>query len=139
MYICFIAILGTMSFARLISLFRRVKWRNDLDGQFPEACGSWAQEHGCTRVTLESSGCTRPKEISKNNSLIFDINVDRILNTQIDACVKTIDGAKLMSPSDLKTSDEHGQLIHVAFNSAFFGFIDDMYLITDIYELVTST
>ena len=94
-----------MSFARLISLFRRVTWRNDLDGAFPAACGSWAQEHGCTRVTLDSAGCTRQKEISKNNSLIFDINVDRVLNTQLDYCINTIDGAKLMSPSDLRTSD----------------------------------
>lgn len=133
-YICFIVLIGTMSFVRLVSLFRRIKWRNDLDDQFPTACGNWSESHGCTRVTLESAGCTRPEEITKENSLIFQVNVDRLLNTQIYECVKSIDGAKLMHPSDLNESDENNQLIHVTFNSAIFGFIDDMFIITEVYQ-----
>ena len=38
-----------------------------------------------------------------------------------------------MSPSDLSSSDDHGFLIHVSFNSGVFGFIDDMYMQTEIY------
>ena len=60
--------------------------------------------------------------------------VDRLLNTQIEQCVYEVNGAKLMSPSDLSSSDEHGFLIHVSFNSGVFGFIDDMYMQTEIYN-----
>ena len=126
-YICFIVLMGTMFFARLVSLLRRIKWRNDLDGKFPDACGSWSEEKGCTRVTLEASGCVRQKEIPTENSLIFDINVDRLLNTQIKDCVDGIRGAKLMSPPHLDNSDDSNQLIHVTFNSALFGFLDELY------------
>ena len=86
-YICLVVFIGALSFVRLIALFRRIKWRNDLDDTFPSACGSWAAEHGCTRVTLEESGCVRAKDIPAQNSVIFDINVDRLLNTQISQCV----------------------------------------------------
>ena len=51
-YICLTVFIGVLAIVRLISLFRRVKWRADLDDKFPENCGSWAVEHGCTRVTL---------------------------------------------------------------------------------------
>lgn len=81
-YICFIVFIGTLAFVRMIALFRRISWRNDLDGAFPTACGSWAAKNGCTRVTLEESGCTRQKSIPSQNSLIFNVqNVDRLLNT----------------------------------------------------------
>ena len=56
-----------------------------------------------------------------------------MLNTQIEQCVYEVNGAKLMSPSDLSSSDDHGFLIHVSFNSGVFGFIDDMYMQTEIY------
>ena len=51
-YICLTVFIGVLAIVRLISLFRRVKWRADLDDKFPENCGSWAVEHGWTRVTL---------------------------------------------------------------------------------------
>ena len=57
---------------------------------------------------MDKSGCTRAKDISKSNSLIFDIHVDRLLNTQISECAKSIRGAKLMSPNNLEDSDDHG-------------------------------
>ena len=41
-----------------------------------------------------------------------------------------------MTPSDLSGSDTHGGLIHVTFNSALFGFIDDMYMATYVYDPV---
>lgn len=62
-YVCFIVFIGTLAFVRMIALFRRVRWRNDLNGKFPTACGSWAK-NGCTRVVLESSGCTRADSIT---------------------------------------------------------------------------
>ena len=79
---------GTMVFSRLISLLRRIRWRNDLGNEFPEACGDWAENRGCTRVTLNEDGCTRAEDIAMENSLIFNvIGADRLLNTQIDQCV----------------------------------------------------
>lgn len=43
-------------------------------------------------------------------------------------------GAKLMHPNDLTTDNTHGGLIHITFNSALFGFIDDMYMATFVYD-----
>ena len=117
----------------MISLLRRDKWRDDLDGKFPSACGAWSENNGCTRVTLEQSGCVRAKSISTENSLIFSINVDRLLNTQIEQCVDEITGSKLMSPDNLSSRNDYGSLIHVSFNSGLFGFIDDMYMTTEPY------
>ena len=42
-------------------------------------------------------------------------------------------GAKLMSPRDLSSDTTNGGLIHVTFNSALMGFIDDMYMTTEVY------
>ena len=139
-YICFILFISAMAFVRLICLFRRIEWRNDLGNTFPASCGDWASEHGCTRVTLEADGCMRPGSITTSNSLVFDENVDRLLNTQIEMCINTLDGAKLMNPDNLSKMDTHNNLIHVTFNSAIFGFLDDMYIITNEYipEGITS-
>ena len=38
-----------------------------------------------------------------------------------------------MSPRDLEDLDTNGNLIHITFNSAIFGFIDDMYMMSNIY------
>ena len=35
-----------------------------------------------------------------------------------------------MSPKHLKEQEKHGILIHVTFNSAIFGFLDDMYIMS---------
>lgn len=58
-YIVLVVFIGILGFVRLVSLFRRITWRNELDDKFPAACGSWAAQKGCTRVTLEESGCVR--------------------------------------------------------------------------------
>ena len=117
----------------MVALFRRVKWRNDLDGQFPSGCGSWAK-NGCTRVELTAGECVRPESITTNNSLVFNVQVDTLLNTEIEQCIIKERSAKLMSPSDLSELSTPGNLIHVTFNSAIVGFIDDMYIITSRYK-----
>ena len=127
-----IALFGIL---RISDLFRREKWRNNLNNEFPDACGSWSVPNGCTRVTLDQAGCERVGSIPEKNSLIFNTNIDRLLNTQIQACVDDIQGSKLMSPEDLSSSAESDNLIHVTFNSGFFGFIDDMYIITEVYMM----
>ena len=133
-YIAGIVFIGTLAFVRMIALFRRIKWRNSLDDTFPTACGDWAIEHGCTRVTLEQAGCTRPRDIATSNSIVFNVNnVDRLMNSQIAQCIDSIKGAKLMHPGNLSTMDTHNELIHVTFNSAIFGFIDDMFMISNEY------
>jgi len=125
-YICLIVVLTGMSFCRLVGLFRRIEWRQHLDGAFPAACGDWATEHGCTRITLTS--CTRQGSIPDSNSVIFDEINDQVLNTQIKQCINHLEGSKLMSPHNLNDLDTNSNLIHVTFNSAIFGFIDDMYI-----------
>ena len=129
-YVCFLFFIGVLALFRLISLCRRVTWRKDLNSEFPSECGDWAAENGCTRVSLSKAGCVRTNNISTENSVIFNVDVDRLLNTQISQCVDQEKGAKLMHPSNLKELNTHGDLIHITFNSAIFGFIDDMYMIT---------
>ena len=123
---------GTLVFVRFVSLFRRISWRKGLNGEFPAACGSWAASNGCTRVVLEESGCTRAQNIPNDYTIVFSTQgVDRLLNTQISQCVQELKGAKLMSPRDLDDLNTSGNLIHITFNSAIFGFIDDMYMQTE--------
>jgi DNA-binding transcriptional regulator of glucitol operon len=51
--IYFIAILlvSVCAMARFSSLFSRWKYRNELY-TYPNACGAWAVENGCTRISL---------------------------------------------------------------------------------------
>lgn len=65
--------------------------------------------------------------------------IDRLINTQIDQCVQDIEGAKVMFPDELSSSNQNDQLIHVTFNSAIFGFLDDMYIMNTPYEMSGST
>ena len=53
LYTILIVFIGILAFVRLVSLLRRVRWRNDLDGKFPSDCGDWAKKCGCTRVVLD--------------------------------------------------------------------------------------
>lgn len=39
-----------------------------------------------------------------------------------------------MHPRDLENLDTNGNLIHITFNSAIFGFIDDMFMKTSVYD-----
>ena len=84
LYVVFMGWVCVLAIIRIVSLFRRITWRVDVKeaNDFPSGCGSWAVEKGCTRVTLEAGDCVRAKDISTDNSLIFDVNnVDRLLNT----------------------------------------------------------
>ena len=45
-----------------------------------------------------------------------------------------IDNAVIISPIDLASTKTNGGLIHIAFNSALMGFIDDMYISTYVYN-----
>ena len=131
LYVCLIVVIGLMGFIRLFALCRRTHWRNDLDGQFPAACGSWAEKDGCTRIALEENECTRPKDIETQNSIIFnDLVSDSKFYDELEKCVQNLSGARLMTPDDL-SSKETNTLIHVSVNSMFFGFIDDMYMILE--------
>ena len=64
-------IIGLLALIRLSSLLGQSGWRNDLGEAFPSACGDWAEAQGCTRVTLEEAGCTRPDKIEQENSIVF--------------------------------------------------------------------
>ena len=49
-------------------------------------------------------------------------------------CINTLDGAKFMTPDNLSSMNTHNDLIHVTFNSAIFGFLDDMYIMSNLYQ-----
>ena len=72
LYVICVVVIGLLGFIRIFALCRRIEWRNDLENMFPDACGSWAIENGCTRVTLLETGCTRQDEIASENSLVFN-------------------------------------------------------------------
>ena len=129
-YVIFIVLLMCISVLRTMSLIKRSPWRKDLDGQFPEACGKWAI-NGCTRVVLPAQECTRPEDITFQNTIIIDTTLDLQLNKEIADCVGAIGGAKLKSPDNLSTMNTNSQLIHISVTSTFFGFLDDMYMWTE--------
>ena len=53
LWVCYtvgIGFLVLMIYERSSSLTKHEDWRVELDGEFPSACGKWAEEFGCTRV-----------------------------------------------------------------------------------------
>ena len=120
LYVWLVILIGILGMLRFIVLLLRMDWRNNLDGEFPSDCGSWAKDTGCTRITLEKSECVRSKDIPEQNSLVFKSVTD--WKDKVESCIDDLTGGKVMST-------EQNDMIHVTVNSAFFGFLDDMYLI----------
>ena len=120
-----------MAFIRVYVQLSRASWRNSLE-TFPTGCGDWALE-GCTRLVLTEAECVRPGGLENTNTIVFDVGgQDELLYTKIDNCVNILEGAKLQDPKNLRQLTSTGELIHVTFQSKFFGFLDDMYLFTYI-------
>ena len=134
LFVIFVSFVGVLGSVRLISLSMRTSWRTDLGSTFPTACGSWAAGNGCTRVTLEKDGCTRPDKISTENGLIVSSTDDELINGVIASCVDDLSGAKLMSPDNFESSKKSSQTVHVTVNSFFLGFIDDLYIVSEPSE-----
>ena len=59
---------------------------------------------------------------------------DRLLNNIISKCIDENRSSKLMSPKDLDESTKVGELIHITWTSTIFGFLDDMYIMTEVDE-----
>ena len=124
--------LSLMAFVRIFVLSRRVEWRNNLE-EFPTACGDWAAQCGCTRLTLAKEGCVRTGDLATTSTIVLDVGSDdELLNQRIVKCTHNISGAKLHSPSGLRHESNPVGLIHVTFQSTFMGFIDDMFMQTYI-------
>ena len=136
-YICLTVFVAILGIVRIIALTDRMHWRDTVDGVFPQACGDWAEANGCTRITLEESGCTRPLEIPTENSIVFETADDEEFNNSIASCINDLTGAKVISPAGFSSSSAHEALVHVAINSVIFGFIDDLYLITQPYGVLS--
>ncbi len=130
LYICLTVFVLLLGAVRIIALTDHIHWRESVNGVFPTACGDWAEADGCTRITLEESGCTRPLEIPTENSIVFETADDVEFNNSIASCINGLVGAKVISPAGFSSSSAHEALVHVAINSVIFGFIDDLYLIT---------
>ena len=134
LFMILVSFTGLLASLRFYALVAQSGWRNGLGSSFPAACGDWAINAGCTRVSLDSAGCTRPIDIPTENSLVFNtLNTDLALNKEIAVCIDSVPGAKIMSPSDLESSSANSVTVHVSVNSAVFGFIDDMYIISEPY------
>ena len=59
-----------------------------------------------------------------------------MLNGMLSYCVFQQPGFKLMSPYRLADSAQNGVTIHVTVNSLFFGFIDDLYILSQPYGYI---
>ena len=138
LYVCLVGLVSILAGVRLFSLTLRAPWRKGLDGAFPEACGSWALKDGCTRVALSAAQCTRPEDITTENSIVFNTDDDLKLNSEIAKCIQDLGGARLMSPRGLEEKNEFGLTVHVTVNSLFFGFVDDLYLTTWVFGPTSS-
>jgi len=133
-YIIGICFIGVLLFCRLVSLCRRYSWRNDLSNDMPEACGSWAEKSGCTRIGIHEADCTRPGNIPTKNNIIFKVGDgnNRLINNIIAKCVNSNHSSRIMSPDNLSDSTEIDKLIHITWTSTFFGFLDDMYMVVNM-------
>ena len=75
-YICLTIFVGFLAIIRIIALTSRMSWRESVNGNFPTACGDWAEANGCTRISLYETGCTRPESIPTENSIVFATSDD---------------------------------------------------------------
>ena len=84
-------------------------------------------------MVLDKDSCVRYDDINTNYAFAFNVgeNNDRVLNGRIAECVDKNHSSKLMSPRGLRTSSNSGELIHISWTSAVFGFLDDMYIMTE--------
>ena len=138
-YMFFLIFITLMSFLRLFSVFMHMKWRSDLYGEYPTACGDWAVDNGCTRVQLEGEGCVRAKDIVTENSVIFeDLTDENELNSAISDCIENKDSWKIMSPDNLDSLQSFAPVVHITIGSAFFGFLDDLYIQSQTYRSAPS-
>ena len=127
-YVCLMIILFLMTFARVFVLCRRTDWRHNLE-VFPTECGDWAAKGGCTRLVLAELGCVKTGDLNTTNTIVINVGgEDTTLNAKIAECADGISDAKLQSPGHLRTLSTHGNLVHITWQSVFFGFIDDMYV-----------
>ena len=129
-YICLMIMLGLLTYARVFVLCRRADWRNNLE-VFPTECGDWSTQGGCTRLVLPELGCVKTGDLNTTSTIVIDVGGDdTTLNARIAECTDGSSGAKLHTPAHLKTLSTYGNLIHITWQSVFFGFIDDMYVST---------
>mmetsp|Transcript_30116 Transcript_30116/g.35204 ORF Transcript_30116/g.35204 Transcript_30116/m.35204 type:complete len:164 (-) Transcript_30116:216-707(-) len=139
-----------MAWIRLLSLTMRISWRSEYEHStamhFPETCGAWALESGCTRVSVYSSGCVDEQDIPDNRQVIFYVEpnmaagskssiYDRV-NKHIEACVSELDGSYYMGDEQLFNLEEAalGRTLHWSLSSFVWGFISDIYVKYEPWE-----
>jgi len=116
-------------FCRFFSLTMRSSWRKSLE-TFPDACPSWSQLHGCSRIVENVQFCVGlESDATITNAINFDTD-PRTVNKAIVNCSEDLRGGKLETPDNLENLSDYQELIHLTFNSAIFGFINDMYITT---------
>ena len=135
LYVIYGVILFFLMFIRLFVLCRRTEWRSDLNDAFPAECGDWAAKDGCTRLVMDAEGaqggCVKVGDLPTEDYIILDVGGDDLnFNGQIQKCIDGISGSKLHSPSTIDDISTTLPQVHITFQSAFFGFLDDMYLMT---------
>ena len=126
-YLVALILIFFLALLRFKALVNHSEWRESLQGDFPSACGEWAERCGCTRLTpLTPESDVRIGDLLEQYNTIEFIDRDSI-NDTIAKCISAQSGAKLQSPDVIQDS-EIGELIHVTWVSTMIGFLDDMYI-----------
>ena len=134
-------IIFAMAVMRAVSLTVHMSWFKEHESSFPTACPDWANEIGCTRVTLDQNDCVNVGNIPEQRQIIFEFSgedefkrgPERQLYMRIEECVYDLAGAKFMGEKGLKNIKQNGDSLHFSFNDAFWGFIQDIYIHPTVY------
>lgn len=94
---------------------------------FPDSCGSWAEDDGCTRIVWDAKGCVRYETVDHNYNTVFNVNAFK-MNEQLKICLYE-DNATLQYPEQgFGDMNEYISFIHVTYSTSVFGLLDDMFL-----------
>jgi hypothetical protein len=58
---------------RCLSLFKHHRVLDNMMS-FPDSCGSWAEDDGCTRIVWDAKGCVRYETVDHNYNTVFNVN-----------------------------------------------------------------
>lgn len=131
LYYIWVVIVVLIFFCRFATELAKLHWRHNID-TYPTECSDWAVKGGCTRVSIYKDQCVRGDQIIGEYSSTFNVTQPAGLNAKIAECASRSIKNKLQypNPRDLSGSVEWQPFIHMTWTSAFFGFVDDVFIET---------
>ena len=118
---------------RFISVCSRSSFRANLTS-YPTQCSSWAEESGCTRLSIYSDQCTRPETIPGTYVNSFNSTQPAMLNAKIQECAAKSILGKIQYPPNLGGQTVWQPFIHITWSSKTLGILDDVFMETYLNE-----